>query len=124
FAGEAVECPEQHAIELALMGILEQPGELLAALGVLPAGFMVDVFVHDGVAGGVAPGQAGSGRVDPDGGAGERHGALGRWRAKVSFDRTAMLAKWPRAPPSRWRRWRAALGALAFRFCAVSFSRR
>src|SRR5262249_44069068 len=68
--------------------------------------------------------KAESGRVDPDGGAGERHGALGRWRAKVSFDRTAMLAKCPRAPPSRWRRWRAALGAVAFRFCAVSFSRR
>ena len=38
------------------MGVLEQPGELLAALGVLPAGFVVDVFVHDGVAGATAPG--------------------------------------------------------------------
>jgi hypothetical protein len=36
-AGEAVQRPEQHDIELAAVCILEQPGELCAALGVLPA---------------------------------------------------------------------------------------
>jgi len=50
FAGEAVERPEQHAIELALVGILEQRSELLAALGALPAAFMVNVLVHELVA--------------------------------------------------------------------------
>ena len=47
FAGEAVQGPEQHAIELALVGILEQCGELLAVFGALPAAFAVDVFVGD-----------------------------------------------------------------------------
>src|SRR6516164_1815929 len=50
FAGEAVERPEQHAIELALVGILEQRSELLAVLGALPAAFMVNVLVHELVA--------------------------------------------------------------------------
>src|SRR6516165_2684534 len=55
FAGEAVERPEQHAIELALVGILEQRSELLAVLGALPAAFMVNVLVHELVASAGAP---------------------------------------------------------------------
>jgi hypothetical protein len=47
--------PEQHAIELALVGILEQCGELLAVLGALPAAFVVHVLMHELVASAGAP---------------------------------------------------------------------
>ena len=55
FAGEAIERPEQHAIELALVGILEQRGELFAVFGALFAAFMVNVLVHEFVASAGAP---------------------------------------------------------------------
>jgi hypothetical protein len=55
FAGEAVERPEQHAIELALVGILEQRGELFAVFGAPFAAFMVNVLVHEFVASAGAP---------------------------------------------------------------------
>jgi hypothetical protein len=55
FAGEAVERPEQHAIELALVSILEQRSELLAVLGALPAALVVDIFVQELVASAGAP---------------------------------------------------------------------
>src|SRR5262249_61294415 len=55
FAGKAVERPEQDAIELALVGLLEQCGELLAVLGALPAAFMFNVLMHELVASAGAP---------------------------------------------------------------------
>jgi hypothetical protein len=55
FAGEAVERLEQHAIEFALVGILEQRSELLAVLGAFPAAFVVNVLVHKLVASAGAP---------------------------------------------------------------------
>ena len=55
FAGEAVERPEQHAIELALVGILEQRSELLAILDAFATAFVVNVFVGDLVASDGAP---------------------------------------------------------------------
>src|SRR5262249_21424477 len=54
-AGKAIQCPEQHTIELALVGILEQLGESLAGLGTFSAGFVVDVFMHDRMTGVGAP---------------------------------------------------------------------
>ena len=68
FAGEAVERPEQHAIELALVGIPEQRGELLAILDAFAAAFVVNVFVGDLVASAGAPLRATGavGSRDPD----------------------------------------------------------
>src|SRR5262249_23513089 len=43
-AGEAVQRPEQHHVELATVGVVEQLGELPAAFGTLPAGFMFDIL--------------------------------------------------------------------------------
>ena len=47
FTAETVEGPEQHAVELALVSIFEQGGELLAVLDALPARVLVDVLVDD-----------------------------------------------------------------------------
>jgi hypothetical protein len=46
FTGEAVERPEQRAIELALVGIIEQCGEPFAAVYALPAALVVDVLAN------------------------------------------------------------------------------
>jgi hypothetical protein len=44
FSAEAVERPEEHEIELAAVRVLEQPGELCAALCALTAGFVIDIL--------------------------------------------------------------------------------
>ena len=44
-AAKPVQRPEQHAIEPALMGVLKEPGELLALLDALPTALTVDVLV-------------------------------------------------------------------------------
>src|SRR5262249_1548558 len=46
-AGEPIECPEQHTVEPALVGVLEQGGELLSSGRALPAALLVDVFVSN-----------------------------------------------------------------------------
>ena len=44
-AAKPVQRPEQHAIKPALMGVLKEPGELLALLDALPTALTVDVLV-------------------------------------------------------------------------------
>jgi hypothetical protein len=46
-AGEPIECPEQHTVESALVGVLEQGGELLSSGRALPAALLVDVLVSN-----------------------------------------------------------------------------
>ena len=55
FAGEAVERPEQDAIELALVGVFEQRSKLLAAVHTLPTAFPVHVLMNELVTGIGAP---------------------------------------------------------------------
>ena len=47
FTGEPIEGPEQHTVKPALVGILEQGSELLAAISALPAALLVNVLVGD-----------------------------------------------------------------------------
>src|SRR4030095_4579394 len=44
---EPVQCPEQHAIEFALVGVLEQSGKLLALFAALPAALAINVLPRD-----------------------------------------------------------------------------
>ena len=55
-AAETIERPEQHAVEPALVGIVEQGGELLAFFGAFPAGLLVDVLMNDLMTSTGAPG--------------------------------------------------------------------
>jgi hypothetical protein len=55
-AGEPIKCPEQHTVEPALVGVLEQGGELLSSSRALPAALLVDVLVGNLVPGVGAPG--------------------------------------------------------------------
>ena len=47
--------PEEDAIEIALVRVLEKRGKMLAALGALPAAFLVDALVNDLVPGLTTP---------------------------------------------------------------------
>src|SRR6516164_4572834 len=54
-SAEAIQRPEQHAIELAATCILEQGRELLAALGTLTSTLLINILGDDVMAGIGAP---------------------------------------------------------------------